>query len=93
MAGSAAVAAPSKLTMVLRFERFPVASLAEARAKVADYVKTHGMVAETYGDVCGRIWRDDKPYARVSVHGRLWMLDARGNETYREMNDAGEVAP
>lgn len=66
-----------------------VSSLAEARAKVAAFIRGHDLCAGQYDDTCGRLDRGGKPYARVSYHGRLWALDEQGRETYRAMNDLG----
>lgn len=87
------VAVPSQLTLLLGCEITAVTSLAEARTKVKAFIREHDLCAGDYGALTGRIERDGKPYARVSYHGRLWALDEAGRETYREMNDAGEVAP
>lgn len=87
------VAAASKLSLLLGGKTFAVASLAEARAKTLAFIRERDIIAGEFGDLCGRIWLDGTPYARVSFHGRLWALDERGNETYRAMSDAGEVAP
>jgi hypothetical protein len=87
------VAAPSQLTLLLGGKMTAVASLAEARARTLAFIREHDIIAGEFGDLCGRIWLDDVPYARVSFHGRLWALDEHGRETYRAMSDSGEVAP
>lgn len=70
-----------------------VTSLADARIKVKAFIQGHGLSAAEYNSPAGCVERDGKPYCRVSYHGRLWALDEAGRETYREMNDRGEVAP
>lgn len=85
--------APSRLTLILNAAPVPVSSLADALARVRAFVREHGIAATDYGETCGRIERNGAPYCRVSYHGRLWALDAQGRETYREMDERGEVAP
>lgn len=81
------------LMLMLDAEPVSVSSLSEARTKVAAFIRERGIAAADYGDSTGRIARDGVPYCRVSFHGRLWMLDVQGRETYRAMNDRGEVSP
>lgn len=88
-----AVAAPSRLTIALGFQAVHVGSLAEALAKVRAFVKEHDIAAAEYGDTTGRITRDDVPYVRVSYHGKIWMLDEKGRECYREVGLDGTIAP
>lgn len=70
-----------------------ITSLSAARARVKVFIQNHDLSASEYNSPAGRIERDGKPFARVSYFGKLWMLDEQGRETFREMNDRGEVAP
>lgn len=87
------MSAPSRLMLFLEVVPVSVDSLAEARDKVRAFIREHDLCAGDYGTLTGRIERDGVPYARVSYHGRLWMLDEKGRECFREMNDRGEVSP
>ena len=93
MSAQATVETSSRLTLNLDTKTIQIASLAEARAKVMEWVRHNDISASEYGLVSGRIERDGVPYCRVSYFGKLWALDDKGRETFREMSDDGRVAP
>jgi hypothetical protein len=80
-------------TLSVPARQVPVGSLADAVAKVRAFVLEHDVSGGNYSSSSGRVERDGVPYCRVSYNGRLWALGEQGRETYREMNERGEVAP
>src|SRR5262245_13527123 len=94
----ATVAESPRLTLKLGTPNLPtqtiaIGSLADAVAAVRTFIREHDISASEYGGSPGRVERDGKPLCRVSYYGKLWKLDEQGRETYREMNEAGGVAP
>ena len=69
----------------------PVTSLREAREVVERFVRVHRVGRPSFGPSCGLVRRDGKPVCQVDYELRLWRVDARGEVTGHEIDEAGGV--